>query len=102
MAVATSAFEARGTCRSESGVTIVTSFCAVSKPMPGGTDVVHHDGVEVLARELVAPVGDRALAVLGGEADEQLAGAAAGGERGEHVRCTHQTQRRVPRRPRPS
>src|SRR3954468_10691996 len=48
-------------------------------------DVVDDDGVEALARELVAPVLDRALAVLGGEADERLAVAAAGGERRDDV-----------------
>ena len=40
----------------------------------GAADVVNDDRVEFLARELVAPVRERALAVLGGEADEQLAG----------------------------
>src|SRR5262245_7958132 len=51
-------------------------------------DVVDHDGIEPLARELVAPVGDRAVAVLGGEADHGLAGAAGGGEAGQDVRGT--------------
>ena len=90
--VATSALAARGTWRSPSAVTIVTSFSDVSKPMPERADVVDDDGVEPLALELPAAVLDRAVARLGGEADEQLAGAAAGGETGEHVIGTLEPQ----------
>src|SRR4051795_7648323 len=43
-------------------------------------DVVDDDRVEALAAQLVAAVLDRALAVLGGEADERLARPAGGGE----------------------
>ena len=68
----------------------------------GRTDVVDDDGVEVLARELLAPVRDRPVAVLGGEADEQLAGAAAGGERRRARPVYARDAARVPRRPRPS
>ena len=35
-------------------VTIVTSLSGASKPMPGLRDVVDHDGVEALARQLLA------------------------------------------------
>ena len=66
-------------------VTIVTSLSAASKPMSGVGDVVDDDGVEALALELLAPVRDGAVAVLGGEADQHLAGAPAGGEPGQHV-----------------
>ena len=48
-------------------------------------DVVDDDGVEALALELVARVLDRAFARLGGEADQQLAGAALGRARGQDV-----------------
>ena len=55
----------------------MTSFSAASKPILGSDDVVEHDGVEALAVQLLARVRERALAVLGGEADQALAGAAA-------------------------
>ncbi len=51
----------------------------------GAGDVVDHDRVEPLASELVAPVRDRVLPVLGGEADDRLARAPAGGQRRQHV-----------------
>ena len=73
IARATSAFDARGTWRSPAAVTIVTSLSDASKPMSAPRDVVDHDRVEALARELVAPVGHGAVAVLGGEADERSA-----------------------------
>src|SRR5918912_1506754 len=51
----------------------------------GAPDVVDDHGVEPLAGELLAPVGDRALAVLGREAHERLARPAVGGERRDDV-----------------
>ena len=63
---------------------------------PGAADVVNDDGVQLLTREFAAPVVERALAVLGGEPDDQLAVATALGERGEHVRSTDETQVQFP------
>ena len=78
---------------SPAAVTIVTSFSAASKPMPRRETSLTHDGVQPLALELVARRSASApVAVLGGEADEHLAGAAAGGERGEHVRRALEAQ----------
>ena len=58
---------------SPSAVTIVTALRSESKPIPGSRDVVADDRVEPLALELRAGPLERALAVLGGEADERLA-----------------------------
>src|SRR3954454_946945 len=55
-------------------------------------DVVDDDGVEALALELAAAVVDRALAVLGGEADEGLVRPAGGRERGDDVVCALQRE----------
>ena len=84
---------ARGTCRSSSGGDDPDLVVGGVEADAGAADVVDDDGVEVLAGELVAAVGERALAVLGGEADEQLAGAAAGGERRTSTSCVR-TRRR--------
>ena len=46
----------------------------------------------VLARQLLSRAFDGAVAVLGGEAHEQLPGAATAREVGEHVRSTYETQ----------
>ena len=84
MARATSAFVARGTWRSPAAVTIVTSLSAASKPMSAREMSLTTIASRPLRVELVAAVGDRALAVLGGEADERLArrgGAAASAAR---------------------
>src|SRR3954467_13106960 len=51
----------------------------------GARDVVDHDRVQALALELAAGALDRALAVLGGEADERLVRASPGRERAENV-----------------
>ena len=96
MAAAIRPLDALGTCRSSSAVTIQTSLSGGLEADSGPADVVNDDRIEFLTRELVAPVGERALAVLGGEADEQLAGAAALGERREHVRSTHEAQVQFP------
>ena len=86
MADATSAFVARGTWRSVSPVTIVTSLSPASKPMPGDGDVVDHDGVELLARELVAAVGDGARRPPRRRSRRSPArSGGARGEAGEHV-----------------
>ena len=52
----------------------------------GAADVVDDDRVEALAPQLLAAVVERAVAVLGREADDHLARAPGGGERREHVR----------------
>ena len=62
-----------------------------------GADVVDDEGVEALALKLGSR-GERVLAVLGGEADQQLAGPAARSEGGEHVWCTYETQFEFPAR----
>ena len=95
-AAATVGLSARGTCCSPSAVRIVTSLSARVEADAGRADVVDHDRVELLALQLAAPVLERAAAGLGGEADEQLAGAAAGGESGEHVLRTLEPQREFP------
>src|SRR5436190_6561412 len=59
---------------------------------PGRRDVVDHDRVQPLERELLAAVGDRAVAVLGREADQPLAGPPAPGERGQDVLRTGQLE----------
>ena len=51
----------------------------------GARDVVYHDRVQPLPRELLARELDRPLAVLGREADDRLAVATAGDEAREHV-----------------
>ena len=60
----------------------------------GARDVVDDDGVEALAGELVAPVVQRPLAVLGGEADQQLAGTPPRRQRRDDVRRRLELQRR--------
>ena len=90
------AFEVFGTCCSSLGRDDPDFVVGGLEADPGSADVINDDRVEFLPRELVAPVGERALAVLGGEADDQLAVAAALGERGEHVRSTDETQVQFP------
>ncbi len=98
---ATSAFVARGHValagRGDDRDLVVDGVEADAR----GRDVVDDDRVEALARELVAAVVERARAVLGGEADERLAGAARGGQRGEHVGGRLELERQA-RRGRPS
>ena len=71
-------FAARGTCCSPSAVTIAPRCRARRSRCPASRDVVDDDGVEALARRACrAPYSSAPLAVLGGEADQHLAGAAA-------------------------
>src|SRR6478736_3375334 len=60
------------------------------------TDVVNDDRIEFLTGQLLTSVRERSLAVLGSEADEQLIGPAALGQRREHVCSTHETQVQFP------
>ena len=96
IAAAIFALDAFGTCRSSLGRDDPDFVVGGLEADAGSADVVNDDRVEFLPRELVAPVGERAVAVLGGEADDQLAVAAALGERGEHVRSTDETQVQFP------
>src|SRR5450755_2234069 len=48
-------------------------------------DVVDDDRVQPLALQLAAPVGDRAVTVLGGKADDELIRALGAGQGTEHV-----------------
>ena len=57
---------------------------------PGSADVINDDRIEFLTLEFPATVGERAVAVLGGEADDQLARTTAFGQRREHVGGTHE------------
>ena len=83
---ATSAFDARATCVSPAAVRIVTSLSGDSKPMSARAMSLTTTASSALARELVAAVLERALAVLGGEADQRLVGAARARQAGEDVR----------------
>ena len=95
-AAATACLPARGTCRSpvrgDDGDLVLGGVEADARR----ADVVDDDRVELLALQLGATVLERAVARLGGEADEQLAGTAARGETGEHVLGTFQAQREFP------
>ena len=65
-------------------VTMMTALVSCSKPTSGADDVVGHDEVGALALELAGGVGDDVVG-LGGEADEHLARALAGAQRGQDV-----------------
>ena len=97
IAAAIRPLDALGTCCSPSAVTIQTSLSA-DVEADAGTARCHSRRRHPVscASSFSAPVLERAVAVLGGEADEQLAGTATVGERGEHVRCTDETQVQFP------
>ena len=102
MAVATSAFEARGTWRSASGVTTVTSFSRGVEADAGRADVVDDDGVEVLAVELLAR-RRRAPRRRARRRSRPAADRGGGGRRASRARPLYvRDAARVPRRPRPS
>ena len=83
---ATSAFDARATCVSPAAVMIVTSLSADVEADVRARDVVDDHRVDALARELVAAMVKRAVAVLGREADQRLAGTPRRRQPGEDVR----------------
>ena len=80
------AFAARGTCVAARGGDDRDLVVGGVEADVRARDVVDDDRVDPLARELVAPVVQRALAVLGGEADERLVGPARRREAREDVR----------------
>ena len=70
---------------SPAAVTIVTSFCSLSKPMSERAMSLTTTASRCLRSSLPRPRSTAPVAVLGGEAHERLAGAAEAAERGEHV-----------------
>ena len=85
IAAAISLFGACGTTRSPAAETSVTSLSASVEADARLRDVVEDEEVGALALELPARAIEAALACLGGEADEDLAGRFARAERREDV-----------------